>query len=452
MPETTEALPIAKIDIPEDRFGENRTKDDEDLRALVESIQEFGILEPVILDEDNGLIAGERRVIAAALGGRTELEHGEFRYVYNVSDIDKRRMELEENVLRKDLTWSEEAEAISEIHKMKMEEDPDWDSSKTAALIGRSRRSAQDYIRVGEEMEEDPDLKEKSTLYGAVKEIAKKKEIQRRKEAVKRKEKGKGPQRKAVIHQGDALDLIGQIPDESIDAVITNPPFGVDLQLGHEHMEVYEDDEDYVTDLVRGIVPEIYRVLKPDTWAIIFWDIKKLLSSKYQELTTDYMLSTTNEEELHEVAERGKGLRQWLLEAGFDYVSPLPNIWVKPNKTQGLVGNPDKGLVVAYEAFLMASKGDARVLRPGLQNIFIYDTPASKDRVHPLQMPVDFTHFLSEMVCLGGETILDPFAGSGSIGLGALERQCNFIGFELDEELAERGQMLLSEHEHAKAD
>lgn len=434
-------LRIEEIDIPKDRFGDGRTEEGKELADLGASIAEFGILEPIIIDEENRLIAGERRLIAAVkYAGRLELEDTEYKYLPDLSETDKRRIELEENILRLDLTWAEEAKALAEIDRLRKSEDPEWNTERTAELVGRSRKSAYDLIRVANEMEKDPTLEDKGTLYGALKEIQKKKELDKRRKIVEHKQKGLGgPDLRATIIQGDALDLISKVNDESIDAVITNPPFGVNLELGHEKLQVYEDDEDYVTDLVADMVPHFYRILKPNTWAVIFWDIKKLTYNKYM-----HQVYKSNPHS--KSAWRMMGLKFWLEQAGFQYVSAIPCSWIKPNKTTGLMGDPSKTHVSAYECFVFAAKSDAKLLKQGRQNIFIYETPPTSERVHPLQMPTTLTKDLAESVCLGGETILDPFAGSGSIGLGALEHQCEFIGFELDPEKAKNGNMLLQEH------
>jgi DNA modification methylase len=107
-------------------------------------------------------------------------------------------------------------------------------------------------------------------------------------------------------------------------------------------------------------------------------------------------------------------------------------------------------MIVAYEALLFASKGDAVLLKQGKQDIFIYDTLNPSERDFSMQMPSDLCVELISMVTLGGGRILDPFAGVGSIGQGALDNQCEYVGYELDKERAAIGNMILAEHVHAK--
>ena len=140
------------------------------------------------------------------------------------------------------------------------------------------------------------------------------------------------------------------------------------------------------------------------------------------------------------------GLAFWLEQAGFSYVTVVPPMWIKPNKSQGIIGDPRKGMIVAYEAMVFASKGNAVLLKQGQNNIFIHDTLNPSERDFEMQMPAEFCSEIVSMVSFGGGKILDPFAGVGSIGEGCLDQQCEFKGFELDTERAMTGNMRLAEH------
>jgi DNA modification methylase len=69
-------------------------------------------------------------------------------------------------------------------------------------------------------------------------------------------------------------------------------------------------------------------------------------------------------------------------------------------------------------------------------------------RFHPTQKPVKLMRTLVLSYTLPGETVLDPFAGSGSTGVAALRCGRKFIGVELDETIAATARKRL---EHAKA-
>lgn len=52
---------------------------------------------------------------------------------------------------------------------------------------------------------------------------------------------------------------------------------------------------------------------------------------------------------------------------------------------------------------------------------------------HPTVKPVALMHHLVKLVSFKGQTILDPFAGSGSTGIAAMQHRRRFIGYEIDE-------------------
>ena len=348
-------------------------------------------------------------------------------------------MELEENVRRTELEWWERAAATAEIHDMKKEADPTWTMQKTADLVGVSKTEVAQLVDLVTAMKEDGGLKREETLKGALRKRTVDKQIERRKKDIALRQEGKLTTYRARIITGDALDLIREELPESFDAVITNFPFGVELKLkGGE--TPYFDEEDYIIGLVQKVVVESYRVLKLDSWMVAWFDIRKITYNNAQ-------LKLYKDGAHHQRKNMfdSMGLTFWMEQAGFNYVTLVPSIWAKPNKTQGIIGDPHKGLITGYEAMVFAAKGDAILHKRGRSNLFIFDTEPTSEKVHPLQMPTDLCAEIISMVCLGGSRILDPCAGSGAIGLGALEQQCEFVGYELDPDKASNGNLRLQE-------
>lgn len=96
MPEHDTTIPIRDID-----FGERRREDYGDLAALGESIVRYGLMHPPVVDASNRLIAGGRRVKACESIGWTVIPITRFG---DLSEAERREIELEENLRRKDLT------------------------------------------------------------------------------------------------------------------------------------------------------------------------------------------------------------------------------------------------------------------------------------------------------------------------------------------------------------
>lgn len=99
--------PIHKINI-----GSRIREDMGDIAGLAESIQARGLLHPVIIDEAGNLIAGHRRLQAHMLLGREEVET---RTMADLTEKEKRLIELEENTKRKALTEFEASKNLAEL-------------------------------------------------------------------------------------------------------------------------------------------------------------------------------------------------------------------------------------------------------------------------------------------------------------------------------------------------
>ena len=91
--------------------GERRREDLGDVIALAKSIQQYGLLQPVVIDAARNLVAGERRLLACQSLGWESIE---VRQLGDLSTQELRLLELEENIRRKDLTEYEKNKTIGE--------------------------------------------------------------------------------------------------------------------------------------------------------------------------------------------------------------------------------------------------------------------------------------------------------------------------------------------------
>jgi ParB/RepB/Spo0J family partition protein len=420
------------------------------IKEMAESIHKFGLLNPPVFTA--GSEEGKYRLVAGftRLQGMMFLQWEEipFTLLSETDPIKLKEIELEENIRRTDLEWHEKAEAIAEIHELRIAQDPEWSMRRTAELVGESIGTISQSVQLHDEVKINPEMKAEKTLRGALNKLDVKKKLAQKKADIQRRAAGITPTFRAEIVVGDAAVLIKEEPDESFDAIVSNLPFGVDLEF-KGGLKPYEDDEGYIIDLVQTIAVESFRVLKNDSWAVFWFDIRKITYSNAQRrLWTDR--KGKGSADAQKLLFDSMGLAFWLEQAGFSYVTLVPGIWCKPNKTQGMIGDPRKGMIVANEAMIFASKGGAFLMKQGRNNAFIYDTLGGSERDYSMQMPADLCTEVVSLVTLSGGRILDPFAGSGSIGLGALSRQCEFRGYELNPEAASIGNMLLSQHHLAE--
>jgi ParB family chromosome partitioning protein len=137
----------AELLIPLDRLRANPGQprkhfDDAELAELAASIREHGVIQPVIVDEEDGgyiIIAGERRTRAARLAGLGEIPVVVRRY----SDRQRLEIALVENIHRADLNPVEEAVAYRELM-----ERSGLSQDEAAARVGKNRSTVANALRL----------------------------------------------------------------------------------------------------------------------------------------------------------------------------------------------------------------------------------------------------------------------------------------------------------------
>ncbi|GAA2974575.1 site-specific DNA-methyltransferase [Kitasatospora sp. NPDC006786] len=223
-----------------------------------------------------------------------------------------------------------------------------------------------------------------------------------------------------TLHRGDALTVLKTLPDESVNAVITDPPYNSGGRTSSERTS-RDARAKYVTsgsahDLktfpgenrdqrsyrswLTELLTEAYRASAEHAVAMVFSDWR-------QEPTTSDALQM----------------------AGWTWQGTIP--WIKP------ASRPRKGgFKQSAEFITWGVKGTLDNRRNlYLPGHFIASQPR-KDRVHITQKPLEIMQQLVQ-ICPEGGTVLDPFTGSGSTGVAALREGRRFVGVELSPHYAE---------------
>ncbi len=128
--------------------------------------------------------------------------------------------------------------------------------------------------------------------------------------------------------------------------------------------------------------------------------------------------------------------------------------WFKPNGAPALAG---RNFTASHETILWASKGQKAkhtfnysqskdwdvsndsIYRRGKQMRSVWSIPTTPKREkvfgnHPTQKPLELMTRLIALCTLPGDTVLDPFCGSGTTGVACVSLGRNFIGIDLDQE------------------
>jgi DNA modification methylase len=180
-----------------------------------------------------------------------------------------------------------------------------------------------------------------------------------------------------LIH-GDCLDVLSGLQAGSVDAIVTDPPYG----LGFPYAS-YDDSEGLWYDLMRKVVPELKRVGKV---VVMPSCAIKRLPWWYANYPPDWVIAWYKGSPGHQSA------------IGFNDWEPHL-IWGKP-------------------------------LRP--MHDYFQTRCGFDDNGHPCPKPVEWGRWLVSRVAHAGATILDPFMGSGSTIVAAIMEGRNAIGIEID--------------------
>lgn len=212
------------------------------------------------------------------------------------------------------------------------------------------------------------------------------------------------------IIQGDALEEIPKIEEESIDLVLTDPPYNISRKNnfhtmpGRKGLDFGEWDKGF--DQISWL-KEVSKVVKKGGSIIIF--------NSYRNFGN---------------------IIEALEDEGFVLKDCIR--WVKSNP---MPRNIYRRYVVDFEfaIWLVKEKGKwtyNNILEKGYQRPeFIYPIVGGKEKTnHPTQKPISLMEHLIKIHSNKGDLILDPFMGSGTTGVAAKNLERDFIGIELSEE------------------
>lgn len=415
-------ISLDELLIPEDRQRKHfAEKPLADLRA---SILSKGLMHPPVAQVVDGeyiLVAGERRTRAICGIADLGLEFNcdgkvipagsiPIILITDLAPIDIREAELEENVIRENLTWQEQANAIAELHSLRGEQAVAQGSTQSAkatateikgtgeAAVGSEISRVTEAVILSRHLD-DPDVAKAKSTKEALKIVRKKAEAAHREVLAQQFDQSSTPHQ---LIKGDSLTLLPGVPDGSIDLIITDPPYGVGADTfgdmagtGHS----YKDTPEYALQCYSTLAVEGYRATKSNAVAYVFCDIRY-----WQKIEMEFILA---------------GWESW----------PQPLIW---NKTNGMLPRPEVGPRKTYEAILMFMKGSPRFYKTGAPDVLTI--PQREELSHGAQKPIDLYIELIARSALPGARILDPFAGSGTVFPAATRTKCVAVGFEISPE------------------
>lgn len=422
-------IPTDLIDISE-RIRQDRGKNWDQFK---QSFPKNGQLQPIrVLKKEDGrfeLNAGWRRFTAITEHHATgtaipNLQPGMIEAAEpgdKVEPLHTRLIrEFTENEDREGFNFLDKARFIRRFHEsMVLEMGDAWTQEMTAHSLNLSPASISHYLRVEEAAKNDEGVSKAQTLDAAVKRMKVNERLKGRHDAVKQEDPGAHDRANAVLSLGDARTWITSIEDASIDLVNFDPPWGDNAShKSAENHEEFDDSSEYAESLMGDLLPQIYRILKPDRFCI-FW---------HRLWATERMAAFAES-------------------FGFNLqFTRTPCIWYKPDKVADQNRFPEKQLIDAYEPFYLLRKGDPIFHEKYTHNVFAFDRVPLSQVIHPTEKPIELNAALLRLCTVPGELVLDPTAGSSSFLDSALRNNRKARGCELSDKFHERGIGRLSEY------
>ncbi len=246
---------------------------------------------------------------------------------------------------------------------------------------------------------------------------------------------------KNIIVQGDIQEVLKYVPDESIHLTFTSPPY-----YNARDYSIYQSYEKYLN-FLENVFKEVYRVTKEgrffilNTSPIIIPRISRAYASKRYPIPYD--------------------IHPLLIKMGWEFIDDI--VWLKPEYS---VKNRNAGFLqhrkpIAYkpnavtEMLMVYRKKTDKLIDWNIQQYSWEKINKSKvkkeyettnvwridptfDKIHSAVFPIELCNRVIKYYSYVGDLILDPFAGSGTLGKAAYNLDRNFFLVEIQEKFINR--------------
>jgi DNA modification methylase len=240
-----------------------------------------------------------------------------------------------------------------------------------------------------------------------------------------------------TIGFGDCGELLEEIPAESVDLIFTSPPY---FNARPEYSE-FEEYESYLLKL-RQVIRKCHRVLSEGRFFVI--NISPVLLRRASRNQASKRIAVPFD--LHRI----------FIEEGYDFIDDI--IWLKPEGAGWATGrgrrfaadrNPLQYKTVPVTEYVLVYRKhtdllidwhirnhpDQEVVKAskiadGYERTNVWKINPVTNSKHPAAFPVELAEKVITYYSFKGDVVLDPFAGSGTVGLAAASLDRRFVLFE----------------------
>ena len=208
------------------------------------------------------------------------------------------------------------------------------------------------------------------------------------------------------IYCEDCLEGMEKLPDNSIDLIITDPPYGDNIGYGRSNKEILNNEDETINYKMLDIC---YLKLKNDSNLYLF------TNWKFVEKIRKYIIDKTN------------------------FTIRMMLVIVKNNFGMGY------GFRNQYELCLVLEKGKVSYNLNNFSNVIFMEHINHNGNTHPHQKGIEIIKKMLKHSSKENDIVLDCFMGSGTTAVACKELERNFIGFELSEEYCQIANKRLSQ-------
>lgn len=240
-----------------------------------------------------------------------------------------------------------------------------------------------------------------------------------------------------TVGLGDSVQLLDDMPSESVDLIFTSPPY---YNARPEYSE-YEEYDEYLFKM-RQVIRRCHRVLAEGRFFVI--NIAPVLLRR-----------TTRNESSKRIAVPFD-FHRIFIEEGYDFIDDI--IWLKPEGAGWATGrgrrfaadrNPLQYKAVPVTEYILVYRKHTDLLidwfirnypdknivenskiPDGYERTNIWKINPSTNSEHPAAFPKELAEKVVRYYSFKGDVVLDPFAGSGTVGKAASELGRRFVLFD----------------------
>ena len=242
-----------------------------------------------------------------------------------------------------------------------------------------------------------------------------------------------------TVGLGDCVDLLDEMPAESVDLLFTSPPY---FNARPEYSD-YEQYEQYLLKM-RQVIKRAHRVLSEGRFFVIN--------------TAPVLLRRASRNESSRRLAVPFDLHRIFIEEGYDFIDDL--IWVKPEGAGWATGrgrrfaadrNPLQYKAVPVTEYVLVYRKRTDLLidwhirnHPDREAVAaskigddyertnVWRIQPNTNSKHPAAFPLELAHKVISYYSFKGDVVLDPFAGSGTVGAAAASLGRRFVLFEIN--------------------